>query len=427
MHHPRPRIAVVGAGVSGLVTAHLLADRADVVVLEASPRAGGHAWTVDAELPEGTVPVDIGFLVLNGRTYPRFRALLAELGVATRRSDMSFSVSDGRDFEYAGSGPRALFANPRHLVDRSFLRMVAEYRRFNADARRLLDGDEDPSLRDWLAGLGYSDAFVEKLIVPQAAAVWSADPAQMWTFPARFLVQFFANHGMLSLRDRPTWHTIAGGSRAYVDAIARRLGDRLRLGAEVTAVRRTGDGVDVAVRGAQDERFDVVVLACHSDQALRLIDFPTAGERDVLGAVPYLRSELALHTDTSVMPRRRAAWASWNAHLPEEPASGPTVTYHLNRLQSLPTATDVMVSLNLTGRLDPAKVLAAHEVAHPTFTPAGVAAQGRWAEISGADRLHFCGAYWGWGFHEDGVAGAHRVADAILTARSAPARQEVAA
>jgi len=418
---PRKRIAIVGAGVSGLVAAHLLHAHHDVTVLEAQERAGGHAWTLDVDLPSGTLPVDVGFLVFNDRNYPRFEALLAELGVGSRASDMSFSVSDGADFEYAGNGVRGIFANPRHLADRRFLKMVAEYARFNSDARKLLAGSEDPSLRDWLQGLGYSDYFVHRLIVPQASAVWSADPEQMWTFPARFLVQFFDNHGMLGLRGRPEWRTVVGGSRRYVEAITDRLGDRVRLGADVKAASRDDDGVTVTVAGHEPERFDEVVLACHSDQALALLDDPSPLERELLGAIPYLSSELVLHTDTALMPRRRAAWASWNAHFLEATRGTPAVTYWLNNLQGHRVDRELLATLNLTERIDPSRIIATLDVAHPTYTPAGLSTQERHGEISGVNRTHYAGAYWSWGFHEDGVKSGHRVADAILVADSARA------
>jgi predicted NAD/FAD-binding protein len=410
------RIAIVGAGAAGLAAAHALADAHDVVVFEAADRPGGHACTVDVDLPGAPVAVDVGFMVLNDRNYPRFRTLLAELGVATRVSDMSFSVSDGRDFEYAGHGPNGLFASRRHIADPRFWRLIAEYARFNRDARALLASRDDPSLRDWLHGLGYSDAFVERLIVPQAAAVWSADPAQMWSFPARFLVQFFDNHGMLGLRGRPTWHTVVGGSRAYVDAIARRLGGRLRLGHPVTAVTRDGGGVTV-----DGERFDEVVLACHADQALALLADPTPAEREVLGAIGYLTSELVVHSDPALLPRRRAARASWNYHLLDRPPTAPTVTYDLGRLQGVRADRPLLATLNLTERIDPRHVHATLRFAHPVYTPGAVAAQRRHGDISGRDGTHFAGACWGWGFHEDAIAGGLRAAAAVGARRAVAA------
>lgn len=416
---------MVGAGAAGLAAAHQLSAQHDVTLFEASARPGGHAWTIDVPRsladPAGEqLGVDVGFLVLNDRNYPRFEALLAELGVPSQPSDMSFSVSDGRDFEYAGSGLGALFANRRHLVDPGFVKMVGEYVRFNRDAKKLMASDADPSLRQWLTDEGYSERFVEGLIVPQASAVWSADPEQLWTFPARFLVQFFANHGMLGFRDRPQWRTVTGGSRQYVEAICARLGDRVRLATPVQAVRRTAEGVEVVTAAGGTEAFDEVVLACHSDQALALLAEPTPAEREVLGAFPYLASELVLHHDVAMLPRRRAAWASWNHHLLTPTPPLPTVTYWLNNLQGhVGLDRELLVTLNRTADIDPAKVHAVVDVAHPVFTPDGVRAQGRWAEVSGADRVHFAGAYWSWGFHEDGISSGYRVAEAIA-ARPAP-------
>jgi predicted NAD/FAD-binding protein len=425
MSRPR-RIAIVGAGVSGLTAVHLLHARHDVTLFEAAARPGGHACTLDVPVPEGgAVAVDVGFMVLNDRTYPQFHALLAELGIRTRVSDMSFSVSDGRDFEYGGRSLDALFANRRHLADRRFLRMVAEYARFNREARALLASDAQPSLRGWLQERGFSKYFVERLLVPQASAIWSADPGQMWTFPARFLLEFFANHGMLRVTGRPTWQTIVGGSRAYVDAICARLGDRAQMSSPVASVRRTGDGaVDVTVAGRAPMRFDDVVLACHADAALALLADPTPAETAVLGAIAYQPSELVLHSDDRLLPRRRAAHASWNAHLVEPTPAAPTLTYDLKRLQGLETALPVLATLNLRERIDPMKVHATFRFAHPVYTPDAVAAQRRHAEISGADRIHFAGAYWSSGFHEDGVASAHRVAAAL---DAAPRREPVAA
>jgi predicted NAD/FAD-binding protein len=408
-------IAVVGAGVSGLVAAHLLAREHRVTVFEAGDHAGGHTNTVEVDDPRGPLAVDTGFIVLNDRNYPRFESLLSELGVATQPSDMSFSVSDGRGrFEYSGSGPNGLFARRAHLADPRFLHMVAEYRRFNADARALLDSDEDPSLREWLGRLGYGDYFVERLIVPQAAAVWSADPAQMASFPARFLVQFFFNHGMLGFRDRPRWRTVSGGAWSYVRAIVAGLGaERVRLRTPVTAVRRCGDHVLVTPRGGAPERFDEVVLALHADDALAILADPSPRERELLGAFAYQANEAVLHTDEKLLPRRRRARASWNYHLLEEPLPVSTVTYDMNRLQRLETDQQYCVTLNLSERIDPQRVIAAFSYRHPVFTHAGMAAQERYAEIGGVDLTHYCGAYWRWGFHEDGVVSAHRVADAI--------------
>jgi predicted NAD/FAD-binding protein len=421
------RIAVIGTGISGLVCAHRLHPEHEITVFEAADRVGGHTNTVRVDAADGTHWVDTGFIVFNDRNYPNFEPLLAELGVATQDSRMSFSVSDGTGgFEYSGS-PRGLFAQPGNAANPRFLRMVADLVRFNREVRGLLElaPDEGPSLREFLDQGGYGEWFTERLIVAQASAVWSADPEQMWSFPAAFLARFFHNHGMLGFTGRPQWRTVTGGSRRYVEEITRPFADRIRTGAPVRTVERTPEGVLVDADGCETELFDEVVVAAHADQALGMLARPTAAERDVLGAVAYQPNQAVLHTDTSVMPRRRAAWASWNAHLVPG-ARDARLTYWMNELQSLDTKTDYLVSLNMADRIDPAKVIETIDYSHPVFTPEGVAAQGRQMEISGADRIHYCGAYWRWGFHEDGVVSALRALDRVGGA-ALPARRAVAA
>lgn len=407
------KIAIIGAGVSGLVAAHVLHGRHDVTLFEAGPRPGGHVNTVPVETPGGSWAVDTGFIVHNDRNYPSFQRLLQQLGVATQPSEMSFGVSDPvGDFEYNGASPNGLYAKRSHLVTPSFQRMVLDLVRFNREARELLDtsaSEWDPSLRDYLAARRYSDAFVQRLIVPQAAAVWSADPQQMWSFPARFLVEFFDNHGMLGFRDRPRWRTVSGGSATYVDAIVERLGRRrVRTSTPVEAIERYVESVELIPRGGAPESFDHVVIATHADQALRMLRDPRERERELLGAFPYQRNDVVLHTDRGLLPRRRRAWASWNYHLGERETGRPTVTYHMNRLQSLDADVELLVTLNRSDEVRREHVLAEFAYDHPVFTRAGRAAQARWAEIDGFDRTSYCGAHWGWGFHEDGVASALR-------------------
>jgi uncharacterized protein len=412
------RIAIIGTGVSGLVCAHQLHADHELVLFEASDRVGGHANTVRVETDAGVHDIDTGFIVFNDRNYPNFERLLDELGVATQASRMSFGVSDGADFEYNSASPNGLFATRSNLVDPSFHRMIADLVRFHRDARELLASAEDPSLCEWLAAQRYSRAFVERLIVPQASAVWSADPAQMWSFPARFLVEFFDNHGMLGFRDRPRWQTISGGSRTYVEALVRPWRERIRLSSEVTDVTRHPDHVIVSSRGCEPERFDAIVLATHSDQALALLGDPSERERELLGAIPYQSNEAVLHTDRSLLPRRRRAWASWNYHLAEPVTGRCTVTYHMNQLQSLRADREFCVTLNRTDAIDPQRIIRTIPYAHPVYTSAGRAAQARHHEISGRNRTHYCGAYWGWGFHEDGVRSALRVVGELGAARA---------
>ncbi len=406
------RVAIVGAGISGLVVAHLLHREHDIVVYEAGDYAGGHTNTIRVDTAEQTHHVDTGFIVFNDRNYPNFERLLERLGVPSQPSTMTFSVSDGRgDFEYNGSSPNGLFAKRSHLLTPWFHRMVAEMARFHRSARLLLSlpRGEGPSLGHWLEEQRFSQPFVERLIIPQASAVWSADPHQMWSFPARFMVEFFDNHGMLGFTGRPRWRTVSGGSARYVEALTAPWRQRLRLQTPVRAIERGADHVLVTAAGAEPERFDHVVVATHSDQALGLLRDRSDAEDELLRAIPYQQNEAVLHTDVSLLPRRRRAWASWNYHLRENPTGKTTVTYDMNRLQSLHADEQFCVTLNRTEEIAPEKVIRTIAYAHPVFTAAGTAAQARLSEISGGRRTHFCGAYWGWGFHEDGVVSALRV------------------
>lgn len=409
------RVAVIGTGISGLTAAYLLQRSHDVTVFESEARIGGHTHTVSFNEGARDVQLDTGFIVFNDRNYPNFERLMRRIGVAWQPSDMSFSVSDGRDFEYASTSLAGVFANPRHLLSPGFLRMLGEIPRFQHAARELTSGgDQQVSLRAWLAEHGFSRSFIERLLVPQVSAVWSADPRQLWSMPAAFVARFFENHGMLSLRGRPRWRTIVGGSRNYVERLTSDYRERIHVNAPVEAITRTPEAVEVRVRGQESQRFDQVVVATHSDQALELLADASGREREILSLIPYQENEAVLHTDLSLLPRRRSAWASWNYHLTDEPRERTTVTYHLNRLQQLDDERQFCVTLNLSERIDPELVIERIAYSHPVYTPEGVAAQARFEEISGpAGRTHFCGAYWGWGFHEDGVRSALRVAESF--------------
>jgi predicted NAD/FAD-binding protein len=392
-----------------------LRRRHDVTVFEASTYLGGHTNTIRVDTEDETPYVDTGFIVFNDPNYPGFEWLVRTLGVAWQPSVMSFSVSDGAgDFEYNSASPNGLFANRSHLTKPWFHRMLLDLSRFNRAARELVAQPWDgPSLGHWLEQLRFSRAFIDRLIVPQAAAVWSADPRQMWSFPARFLAEFFDHHGMLSFRERPRWRTITGGSARYVEALIAPFRNRVRLTAAVVAITREPSHVDVTVRGVAPERFDHVVLATHSDQALAMLEDASDAERTILSAIPYRSNQAVLHTDRRLLPRRRHAWASWNYHLLEHAMPYPTVTYHMNRLQRLHSKHEFCVTLNRTEAIDPATVIRKIDYAHPVFTAEGVRAQARVQEISGLNRTSFCGAYWRWGFHEDGVLSAFRVARSL--------------
>ncbi len=408
------RVAIVGAGVSGLVASHLLHREHEIVVYEAGAYAGGHTNTIRVDTAHETHHVDTGFIVMNDRNYPNFTRLLDRLGVARQPTHMSFSVKgEEQDFEYSGT-PMGLICQPSNLLSLRFQRMIFDLLRFNRALRALLDGGpegvfSEESMQDFLGRHRFSRAFVEHLIEPQLSAVWSADPRQAASFPARFIAEFFANHGMLGFRDRPRWSTVVGGSARYVEALTAPFNDRIRLNAPVDSITRHEDHVEIVAAGAGAESYDQVVIATHSDQALRMLRDPSPRERELLSSIAYQPNEAVLHTDSTLLPRRRAARSAWNFHLLREPKPLSTVTYYMNHLQRLRADRDFCVTLNRTEAIDPAKIIRTISYSHPMYTPRGVAAQSRHAAISGyASRTHYCGAYWGWGFHEDGVNSALR-------------------
>jgi len=412
------KVAIIGTGISGMAAAHRLRNQAELTLFEAGPRPGGHANTIVTESERGLESVDTGFIVFNDRNYPEFSRLLQELEVPSKPSTMSFSVSDG-SFEYTGRNLNGLFARRRNLVDPRFLRMLAEFPRFQRRLKELsTQGLEGPSLARFIEEEHFSIELRDRVVVPLVSAVWSADPAQMWTFPVGFLARFLDNHGLLSLRDRPQWRTVEGGSQTYVRALTAPFRNRIRTNTPIERIRRLGDQVEVTPRGALAEEFDQVIIATHSDQALRMLADPTPAEREVLGAIGYQPNEAALHTDETLMPKRRAAWASWNYHLADQPTGRTALTYDMNRLQSLDCRRQFCVTLNLTERIDPAKIIDVIQYEHPVFTPGSVDAQARWSEISGHDRTHYAGAYWRNGFHEDGAFSGRRAAEQVIEAEA---------
>ncbi len=413
----RAKIAVVGTGIAGLTAARLLDLAHDVTLYEASDRIGGHTNTIRVDDPRGETWVDTGFIVHNDRNYPAFTALLGELGVATRDSEMGMSIAtaDG-GFEFANTR-RGLFAQRSNLLRPGFWRLIRDQLRFNREVRPLAGRADAPTVGEFLRDSGYSREFCERAVVPEIAAVWSADPAAIWDFPLGFLAEFLENHGQLQLTGRPQWKTIEGGSRVYVERLLEQFGGRVFTSAPVRSVERGADFARVVADGVPAETYDAVVIATHSDQALAMIDSPTQAEREILGAMAYQANEAVLHTDASLMPKRRRAWASWNFHLDDPhapPADRTAVTYWMNNLQRFEAERDYFVSLNLGPRIDADSVIESISYEHPVITHASVAAQTRWNEISGADRIHYCGAYWRWGFHEDGCWSAIRACEPLL-------------
>jgi uncharacterized protein len=402
------RIAVIGSGIAGMVAAYRLNREHDVTVYESGAYVGGHTHTVDIESEGRQYAIDTGFIVFNDWTYKHFIALLDELKVPWQSSHMSFSVrSEKTGLEYNGTSLNSLFAQRRNIARPAFLRMVADIVRFNRDAPALLKPEAPKlTLGEYLTRERYSRYFIEHYIIPMGAAIWSSSPADMLKFSARFFVEFFSNHGFLSVNDRPTWRVIKGGSREYAKRLTASYAKRIRLNTPVVSLERQPQRVSLRLKDGSVEHFDRVFLACHSDQALQLLSDASHQEREILGAIHYQENEALLHTDTRLMPHRRLAWAAWNYHLPVAARARATVTYNMNILQSLAAKQQFLLTLNRSEAVEPAKVLGRYVYHHPLYTAAAVAAQKRHHQINGQRGTYYCGAYWGYGFHEDGVKSA---------------------
>jgi len=408
------KIAVIGAGISGLSAAWLLRDQFAVTLYEAQARAGGHADTQIVTLDGEAVPVDTGFIVFNNRNYPNLVGFFKHLGVAAHDSNMSFGVSkNDATFEYAGGELKQLFAQPANVLKPRFIRMVRDILRFNQAAPALLLTASNASLGEYLAENRYGTGFIEDYVLPMGAAIWSASVEGMKAFPAKSFIRFFANHGLLKVADRPQWRTVTGGSRLYVSRVMRDLRD-VRLADGVRRVRRGDAGVTI-VSDHGEEVYDQVVFACHADQALALIDQPAPGETRILGAVKFQDNEAVLHQDAALMPRRKLAWSSWNYLSQGQQDHGQAVclTYWMNLLQGMKTKLPLLVSLNPRIAIDPAKILLRKTYRHPQFDAAAMQAQDRLDEIQGVAKLWFAGAWTRWGFHEDGIASAVGIANRI--------------
>ena len=416
------RIAVVGSGISGLSAAWLLSRQHEVVLYESNDYLGGHTDTHRVEVDGRSLDVDTGFIVHNPTNYPLLTRLFDELGVACQPTTMGFSVQDARSgLEYNATSLDALFCQRRNLASLRFWGMLRDLVRFYREAPALLDADgPGPTLGDYLDAGGHGAAFRDQHLVPMASALWSSPASGVLGFPAKYLVQFMANHHMLQLAGRPQWRVVRGGSQRYVEAMSARWDVQVRLNAPVRGIARDDDGASVRC-DTGSERYDQVVLACHGDQALALLDDASDAERDILGAIAYQPNDTVLHTDASLLPRHRKAWAAWNAHLPADPAQACTVSYCMHLLQGLAGDTPLVVTLNRTDAIDPARILGRRSYRHPVYTHAAVASQARRHAIQGVRRTWFAGAYWGWGFHEDGMRSGVEVARALGVAWPAAA------
>ena len=414
------KIAVIGSGISGLACAHYLSSDHEVWVYEAGKKIGGHTATVDVQLGTRRYAIDTGFIVFNDWTYPNFIALMDELGVSSKPTEMGFSVRDpDSGLEYSGSSLDTLFAQRRNLLSVPFIGMIRDILRFNRESVADLDAgrvSDDETLGVYLTRNNYSDKFVRHYLAAMGSAIWSADCDTILDFPVSFFLRFFRNHGLLSVKDRPQWRVIEGGSREYLQPLCARFSDRISTGnAVVKVTRHVGKGVALTMADGQHLLFDQVVFATHSDQALALLDQPTALEQEILGAIPYQANDVVLHTDTRLLPRKTKTWSSWNYTLGQSD-NRAVVTYNMNILQGIKAPETFCVTLNNTAAINPHKIIGQFEYDHPVFSVEGLAAQQRWGEINGVANTWFCGAYWQNGFHEDGVVSALRIAN-ILCAR----------
>lgn len=411
------KIAVIGSGISGLLSALLLQQKYAVTLFEQNDYLGGHTHTIDIERDGKVFPVNTGFIVYNDWTYPNFIRLMEHLNVASENSNMSFSVRcDRTGLEYNGTNLNSLFCQRRNLVNPGFWRMVKDIIRFNREATTAhLNGGLSPAttLQQFLDQRGYSNEFVHHYIVPMGAAIWSAPETDMMQFPFEFFVRFFHNHGMLSVDERPQWRVLQGGSRSYVSVMKQQLRGPIHINRRILQVERFDKGVTLLDQNGQLEPFDAVVLACHSDQALQILTQPSSAERQYLGAIPYQDNDVVLHTDARLLPQRKRAWAAWNYRIPPQQDLPVQLTYNMNILQNFVSDTTFCVSLNQTDRIDPAKILARYRYSHPAFTLAGMNAQNHFGTLNGKQHTYYCGAYWFNGFHEDGVNSAIRVARSL--------------
>lgn len=410
------KIAIIGSGISGLTAAYYLSKHHDICLYEADSRLGGHTATKDIQIDGNTYAIDTGFIVFNDWTYPNFIQLLNELGVESQPTAMGFSVFNPEDnFEYAGTNLFTLFAQKRNFFSLNHWRMLRDIVRFNKEAIRDLESGQlraNESLGEYLARKHYSNAFIERYLVPMGSAIWSATHGVMLAFPVEFFIRFFNNHGLLNVLNRPQWRVIKGGSKAYIAPLIKSFSHNIRLNSPVSKIVRTANGVAVTANSTTDY-YDEVVLACHSDQALQMLGDASDDERKILSAIAYQNNSVVLHTDTHLLPHRKSTWSSWNYLLQYQSQQPPILTYSMNILQGIQSNIEFCVSLNAREKINPHKIIGEYEYAHPVFSLEAMQAQASWASINGVNRTWYAGAYWFNGFHEDGVKSALRIVNAL--------------
>ena len=409
------KVAIIGSGISGLTCGYLLSKKHQVTLFEKNDYLGGHTATVDININNKDYAIDTGFIVCNNKTYPNFLKLLSRIGIEIQDTIMSFSVKNERTgLEYNGNNLNSLFAQRRNFFNPKFYLLIAEILRFNRTCKALYQQDNIEStftLGDFLTQNKFSDYFCQHYILPMGAAIWSTSLHEMKEFELRFFIQFFYNHGLLNVADRPQWHVIKGGSRSYIAPLIEPFKDNIHLSSQIKTIKRGNAGVELHFEDGSIKTFDDVILACHSDQALALLESPTAAEQAILGAIEYSENKVVLHHDENMLPTRRLAWASWNYSLDLQQPRPAAVTYNMNILQGIDSDTTFCVTLNQSDLIEPAKILRQFTYHHPVFNTQSMAAQRRRKDICGHNHTHFCGAYWYNGFHEDGVRSALDVCD----------------
>ncbi|CAA0125796.1 Uncharacterised protein [BD1-7 clade bacterium] len=411
------KIAIIGSGISGLSAAWMLHKDHDITLFEKADRLGGHTATIDVDYKGENHAIDTGFIVYNDWTYPNFIRLMQACGVESIPTKMGFSVTaHNHSYEYSGASIKTLFAQRKNLLSVKHWGMIYDIVRFNREAISDLENNTisaQKTLGSYLKEKGYGQQFINYYLIPMGCAIWSASTEEMLNFPLYFFVRFFKNHGLLSVTDRPQWHVLKGGSRAYLAPLTRPFADRIRLSRDINTVIRTDDDVTLVFADGTQDVFDQVVFACHSDEALALLETPTAEEKQILEAIPYRMNDVVLHTDTSLLPKVRETWSSWNYFIDDHKTDRPVLTYNMNILQSLESRHTFCVTLNATELIDPNKIIGTYQYGHPVFTLDGIDAQEQWQAINGVKRTWFCGAYWRNGFHEDGCASGIRVAEGL--------------